>query len=302
MNPDIYHYHGVGPSLVAWLPRLLRPRARVITTFHCIDRKHQKWGLLARIVLRIGEWASCRLPHRTIAVSRTLEEYCREVYETETSYIPNGVAAPARADTTLIKRFGLAPHRYIAMVSRLVRHKGAHHLIEAWNRLQVESPLKIDGIKLVIVGDSAFTDDYVAELKRRAAGDPSIVFTGYQSGAMLDALFANARFIVHPSESEGLPIAVLEAMSYGKTVLASDIPENMEVIASYGVPFRSGDAHDLKNKIGELVTAPGRLEELGAAGKEFVLTHYHWDDIALQVEKLYHGLRSDVVAHETVQA
>lgn len=291
IKPDIYHYHGVGPALVSWLPRLLRPRARVLVTFHCIDRKHQKWGLIARVVLRMGEWASCRYPHKTVTVSRTLTQYCRDVYETETSYIPNGVACPREGSGALIGRFGLEPGRYLAMVSRLVRHKGAHYLIEAWNHLQIEDPETVRGMKLAIVGDSAFTDSYVNELKLRAGRDPSIVFTGYQSGAMLESLFSNAQFIVHPSESEGLPIAVLEAMSYGKVVLASDIPENMEVIASHGVPFKNGDVEDLKNKMRELLQTPAELEPIGKAARDFVLTEYHWDDIATRVETLYHELK-----------
>lgn len=286
-NPDIYHYHGVGPSLISWIPRIFRPRARVITTFHCIDRKHQKWGLVARVALRLGEWSACRFAHQTITVSRTLEQYCKDVYETNTSYIPNGIAAPPHTGTTLIKRFQLEPNKYVAMVSRLVRHKGAHYLIRAWNGLQTKHPKLIQDKKLVIVGDSAFTDDYTAELRTLAGTDPSIVFTGYQSGAMLEELFANALFIAHPSESEGLPIAVLEAMSYGKVVVASDIPENMEVVAEHGVPFRNSDVAHLTERMAELLENPNELTALGARAQAFVLKQYHWDDIVKQVEHLY---------------
>lgn len=302
VKPDIYHYHGVGPALLAWLPRILRPQARVLVTFHCIDRKHQKWGLPARLLLRAGEWAACRFPHATITVSRTLEEYCQNVYESNTTYIPNGVTTPSPHPSTsrreglgdgalLIKRFGLRPGGYLAMVSRLVRHKGAHYLIRAWNELQIQAPELIGDLKLVFVGDGAFTDDYVRELKLLAGEDPSIVFTGFQSGATLDELFANALLIVHPSESEGLPIAVLEAMSYGKVVLASDIPENMEVIRDHGFSFPNGNVVALKDKLIELLACRERLAEIGSRGREFVLQNYHWDDIAAQVETLYKETR-----------
>lgn len=286
-NPDIYHYHGVGPSLLAFIPRIFRPKAKVIITFHCIDRKHQKWGFMARVMLRLGEWAACRFAHETIAVSRTLEQYCMEVYETKTNYIPNGIVPHSQNNTNLIKRFNLEPNNYISMVSRLVRHKGVHHLINAWNMIRSESPELLGKLKLAIVGDSAFTDDYVSELKTLANNDPSIVFTGYQSGAMLDELFANSLFVVHPSESEGLPIAVLEAMSYGKVVLASDIPENMEVIAEHGCHFQNGNVNHLKNMIVELVTNKHILPEMGEGAREFVTQNYHWDDITTQVEALY---------------
>lgn len=286
-NPDIYHYHGVGPSLLSWIPRLVRPHARVITTFHCIDRKHQKWGLVARIALRIGEWSACRFAHTTITVSRTLEQYCRDVYETNTIYIPNGIAAHATPSNTLIKRFGLATDGYIAQVARLIRHKGVHLTIRAWQNLQHECPELLKNKKLAIVGDSVFTDDYVAELKTFAAGDSSIVFTGFQSGALLDELYANALFIVHPSLSEGLPIAVLEAMSYGKIVLASDIPENMEIIAEHGVACQAGDVDDLTQKMKALFETPECLPQAGAEARDFVLKHYHWDDITSEVLRAY---------------
>ncbi|MBI4281024.1 glycosyltransferase family 4 protein [Candidatus Uhrbacteria bacterium] len=287
LKPDIYHYHGVGPALLAWLPRLLRPRGRVIVTFHCLDRKHQKWGLLARLSLRIGEWAACRFAHATITVSRTLQQYCAEVYETKTHYIPNGISVHGADQNSLITRFNLQSGEYLAMVSRLVRHKGAHHLIRAWQRLGQEAPELRGNLKLALVGDSAFTDDYVAELKTLANHDPSIVFTGFQSGAMLEALFANALLMVHPSESEGLPIAVLEAMSYGKVVLASDIPENREVMAEHGFNFPTGNVVALKDKMMELLACRAALPKIGARAREFVIKNYHWDTIAREVRQLY---------------
>ncbi len=287
VRPDIYHYHAVGPSLAAWMARIFAPRARVIVTFHCIDRKHAKWGLISRVMLRMGEWAACQFAHETITVSRTLEQYCAEVYEKKTHYIPNGISERSAAGSTLINRFGLLSKNYIIFVARLVAHKGAHVLIDAWQKLGSLSPELVAGKKLVIVGDGAFTDQYVAQLKSQAAGDASIVFTGYQSGAMLDELFANALYAVHPSFSEGLPIAVLEAMSYGKVVLASDIPENLEALGPHGVAFRAGDVEDLMIKMAALFEAADTLPTLGACARQFVLGEYHWDDIAQQVSKLY---------------
>lgn len=287
VRPDIYHFHAVGPALMAWLPRIFAPRARVIVTFHCIDRKHAKWGLMSRVMLRVGEWAACRFSHETITVSRTLEQYCAEVYEKKTHYIPNGISWRRESGNALIGRFGLTPRNYVVFVARLVAHKGAHVLIEAWQKLGASSPEFVVGKKLVIVGDGAFTDRYVADLKAQAARDASIVFTGYQNGAMLDELFANALCAVHPSFSEGLPIAVLEAMSYGKVVLASDIPENLEALGPHGVSFHAGDVDDLVTKLGALIEAYDTLPELGARARQFVLEHYHWDDIAKKVSELY---------------
>jgi len=290
-NFDVIHYHGVGPALLAFIPRLVSPKVKVVVTFHCIDRKHQKWGFFARAMLKMGEWAACRFAHQTIAVSQTIQHYCANVYDRDTVYIPNGVERQsAAADSDLIaERFGLKKNGYIACVARLVRHKGIHYAIAAYQQLATTK-------KLVIVGGSAFTDDYVDELKVLANDNPKIIFTGYQQGEMLDQLFANAAFIVHPSESEGLPLTVLEAMSYGKTVLASDIPENMEILRGFGFSFRNKSISDLKRKLSFLLARPTLLKTTGQQAKHYVLANYHWDDIAAKTSQLYERLTSPVKA------
>jgi len=288
---DVIHYHGVGPSLLAWIPRVFSPRTRVVSTFHCVDRNHQKWGLFARLMLGAGERAACLFPHKTIAVSKTLQSYCMNRFGIDARYVPNGIEAPARPGTEILAKFGLKKDGYVVMVSRLVRHKGAHHLIEAYVRLQKRSLTR--GKKLVIVGDSAFTDDYVAEIKAMAAGNKDILFTGYLKGKALEQVFGNAYAVVHPSESEGLPIAVLEAMSYGKTVLASDIPENMEVVRDRGMSFRNRSVPDLTRKLRILLDSPAMARETGAEAKEFVLENYHWDDVAKEVDRVYASLMTE---------
>jgi glycosyltransferase involved in cell wall biosynthesis len=286
---DIIHYHGVGPALLSWLPRIFRPNVKIITTFHCIDRKHQKWGLFAKLMLRAGEWAACRFAHKTITVSKTLQQYCSEAYDKETVYIPNGVAItkPKTKDqkSKILEEYGLTANKYLLMVARLVRHKGAHYLIAAFKNLK-EQDEKFKNLKLVIAGDSSFTDDYVKSLKGMASGSQEIVFVGFQSGKPLRNLFLNSLAVVHPSESEGLPIAVLEAMSYGKVVLASDIPENMELVKDYGLSFQNKNIDDLTQKLKVLINADD-LEKIGKRARAFVAENYNWDSIAMQIKRLY---------------
>lgn len=285
---DVIHYHGVGPALMSFLPRIFRPKTKIVTTFHCIDRKHQKWGMFAKIMLRAGEWAACRFAHKTITVSKTLHQYCAEAYDTETAYIPNGVPvrqdAPA-ADSEILRQFGLEKDKYLLMVSRLVRHKGAHYLVSAFQNLR-ERNKNLGGLKLVFAGDSSFTDDYVKALKDFAKDNKDIVFVGFQSGKPLEDLFLNCLAVVHPSESEGLPIAVLEAMSYGKVVLASDIPENMELVKDFGMHFRNKDIDDLTVKLENLVNR-NDLASQGIIAKNFVAQNYNWGKIMLEVKQLY---------------
>jgi glycosyltransferase involved in cell wall biosynthesis len=283
---DVIHYHGVGPALLAWIPRLLAPRIKVVTTFHCIDRNHAKWGRLAQWALHTGEWAACKFPHATITVSQLLQKYAAEQYQTEATYIPNGVTKPAKGiGSDQLAQFGLQPNKYLVMVSRLVRHKGAHLLIMTYRQLK-QAGLH-NGHKLAIVGGSSFTDEYVAELKALAGGDPDIVFTDTQTGAALEQLYANAYMMVHPSSSEGLPICVLEGMAYGQAVLASDIPEITEVTAEHGFSFRDKNVFDLYSKLAELIADPYAVVQKGRAARQFVLEGYAWDDIAVKVSGLY---------------
>ena len=300
VRPDVYHFHGVGPSLLAWMPRVLAPRATVITTFHSVDRFHEKWNVFGRFMLKLGEKAALTFAHTTIAVSQTIAEYAQTEYGRKAVYIPNGITPQRVAtDPILLEPFGLEPFGYVLMVSRLVPHKSAHTLIEAWKLAKAEQPQLFRTLKLAIVGGSAFTDDYVRQLKSQAANDNSIVMTGYQSGETLEALFAGARFAVHPSTSEGLPIAVLEAMSYGKAVIASDIPENREVVDEYGVTFKTGDVADLAAKIIDLAKDPMQAAGLGHVARTYVEDSFNWDDISAETLSIY---RARTVAPEGLLA
>lgn len=287
-NVDIFHFHGVGPALLSWLPKLLRPSAKVIVTFHCIDRHHQKWGLGARLALRIGERMACVIPHATITVSKTLETYCRMSYGTNSTYIPNGThIVQDPVDSVPLNDFQLKANSYLLFCARLVKHKGAHLLIEAWKQLQQQEPHCLQGKKLVIVGGSVFTNVYVSELHRLAEQEPSIVFTGIQTGETLKSLFAHCYALVHPSESEGLSLTILEAMGYGKCVLSSDIPENLELTAVHGLTFEHGNVNDLAKKIIELFQKSEQMERIGKSAQSFIALSYDWKNIAETTEYLY---------------
>lgn len=281
---DIVHYHGVGPSLLAWIPRLFKPRTKVIVTFHCIDRFHQKWGWMARLALYLGEWAAVHFAHDTITVSKTLQNYCETTFGAETIYVPNGVDLPKVTPPSEIKKkWGLEKDGYILFLSRLVKHKGTHYLIDAYNQLKTDK-------KLVIAGGSAFTDEYVEFLKEKAKDNPNIIFTGNVDGGSpeWEELYSNAFLFAHPSESEGLPIVILEAMSFGLPVLASDIDENMEAIAGgYGFSFENKNVGSLKNKLQYLLDCPELAKNVGRDARSHVEENYNWVDIVDSVEHVY---------------
>jgi len=305
---DIIHYHGVGPSTLAWIPRIFKPNARVVCTFHSQDRFHQKWGLFGRLYLWFGEWAACRFPHATIAVSHVIQVYARKHYGRQIIYIPNGAQVQAVTATDKIAAFGLERGKYVLNVGRLAPHKGVQYLIEAWKAL--EENLKrpalpagrqetITTMKLVIVGAAAYSSDYEKRLKDAALGREDILFLGYQSGEALRQLYAHAYLFVQPSESEGLPVVVLEAMSYGRPVLVSDIPENVEAMSGgagfvgqhAGFSFANKNVADLTDKLAELMNHPSLVEDAAAETQETVRMHFNWEMIAVHTEAVYLSIR-----------
>ena len=294
-NFDVIHYHGVGPSTLAWIPRVFKPRTKVVVTFHSIDRFHKKWGAFARWYLGLGEWTAVHWPHACIAVSKSIQQYCRQVFKKEVFYIPNGtnLNKTAEGHDDRIRKFGLSKDSYILTVARLIKHKGIHYLIEAYKRLEEKhgsDPKNWPGgriRKLAIVGAPSYTDDYLDYLKKLAANSPNIVFCGFQTGETLAQLFANAYLYVHPSEAEGLAITILEAMSYGTCVLVSNIPENLESIDHAGFTFQSKNVNDLYEMLVYLLDFSESVKRHGEKGLGFVQKNFNWEDIVADVEKVY---------------
>ncbi len=278
---DVVHFQAIGPASLLWLVKLLKPKTKVVFTFHCQDYYHQKWGQLARWYLRLGEMIGCRLADEVIAVSHGLVDYIAKTYGRQASYVPNGVALDGQADnSSILQSLGLRPQKYILTVARLVRHKGLHHLIKAFSQLKTD-------YRLVIVGGGAHTDDYVAELNHLAADDLRIIMAGEQSGDNLAQLFSQAGLFVQPSESEGLSVALLEAMAYGLPVLVSDIPENLEAVGGYGWSFANKDVADLASKLQQWLDNPEASQELAKQAQNRVGSEYNWHNITNSTLKIY---------------
>jgi glycosyltransferase involved in cell wall biosynthesis len=276
---DIVHYHALGPSSLAWLPRLAGKRT--VVTVHGLDWRREKWGRVAAAFLRACEWSAARLPHATVVVSRTLQEHFEASYRRAVRYIPNGTVLPGPAPEAPVRGMGLVPGGYVLFVGRLVPEKGLHVLLTAHATCLPDRPL-------AIAGEGHFTEEYVAAC-RRAAG-PTVRFLGPVYGDALHSLQQHARVVVVPSSVEGLSIALLEAMSFGRPVLASDIPENLEVLAGAGASFRAGDAGDLGRSLLELLPDDTRLARMGEAARARIAAEYDWERVADRTADLYHDL------------
>ncbi len=283
---DLVHFHALGPATLSGLPRIARKKT--VVTVHGLDWNRAKWGHLARVYLKFGEWASSHCPNITTVVSETLRDYYAERFGEAPLYIPNGVPPAVRRDLAEVgARYALKEREYILFVGRLTPEKNAHDLIAAYRQVR-------SSMKLVVVGGAAAGSDYHQRVCDLARCDDRVVLTGPLYGDTVRSLFANAYLFVLPSALEGLPISLLEALSYGTPALVSDIPENLEVLRSAslcaGFTFTAGDRNALAWTIEELLHAPERVSEMGPVGKAVVEHKYDWDAVAKAYETMYRNV------------
>ena len=279
---DIVHFHALGPSLFAFLPRLARQRT--VVTVHGLDWQREKWGRTAAWVLRQCEGPAAHFPDRTIVVSRTLREHFRKHHHCDATFIPNGTNLPVARPAKKLLQLGLTPGKYILFVGRLVPEKGVHFLAEAFSKIDTD-------MKLALVGGLSFSQDYVQTLKRFESD--RIKLLDYVFGDGLEELWSHAYAVVQPSTMEGLSISLLEALSYGRCVLLSDIPENMEVGEDCAVSFQSKNVEDLREKLEMLIRRPEVVKSYEAKARSHIQAHYSWDKVAENTETLYR----DLLAH-----
>jgi glycosyltransferase involved in cell wall biosynthesis len=293
---DIIHIHGVGPALLSFLPRIISPRTKVIVTAHSEDWEHKKWNWFARLMLKFGAFMSAKFAHEVFTVSQELQKYYLNNFNRSIKVIPNGVNCHITKETesNILAQFGLQKNKYILSVSRLIRHKGIHYLIEAFKRVK-ENP-NFSDFKLVIVGQTFFTDDYFEFLKKLVDGRGDIVFAGSKRGQELEELHLNSYMYASASQSEGLSIATLEAMSYGKTVLVSDISSNNSLISgdsksgNVGFAFENKNIADLAEKLEILMSDNDVVRKVGAKARGFVKAYYNWDDISDRISRVYKNI------------
>jgi len=278
---DIVHFHALGPSLFSFIPRI--SRAKTVVTVHGLDWQREKWGPAASWILKRCEYPAIHFPSRTVVVSRTLQEYFRDKYRVETTVIPNGTNIPAPRMLSKLKKAGLEPGRYVLFVGRLVPEKGCHYLIEAFEKLDTS-------MKLVIAGGSSFSSEYVEGLKKHASD--RVIFLDYVYADTLEELWSNALLVVQPSTLEGLSISLLEALSFGRCVLVSDIPENLEVVEDCAPSFKSKDVEDLRSKLEMLMSSPELLAVYEKKAKHHILSKFTWEGVTSSLERLYLELLS----------
>ncbi len=283
-KPDVIHYHAEGPCVP--LPLARRAGIRTVATIHGLDWQRAKWGKLASSYIKLGEKNAARYADEVIVLSRSAQSYFRDTYGREAIVIPNGVAPKEPVSARVIEeRWGLTKGSYVLFLGRLVPEKRPELLIEAFRQIETEK-------RLVIAGGGSDTSEYETELHCIAEGDPRILFTGFVQGAELAELYSNAYCYVLPSDVEGMPMSLLEAMSYGRCCITSDIPECADVLANAGISFLYGDAGALGEALASVLADPGRAAELGRGARRRVEVEYDWDPVVERTLEIYRGGRS----------
>lgn len=282
---DVVHFHAEGPSAFLWIPKLFGKRC--IVTIHGIDWARDKWkhGFGSRYI-KFGEYIAAKYADEVIVLSEKVQKYFKKFYDRDTVLIPNGVMTHENRKANLItQKFGLHKDEYICALSRLTEEKGIHFLIEAYKELKTDK-------KLVIAGAASDTDEYVKMLKEMAGDDPNIIFTGFVSGKILEEIYSNAYVYVLPSKLEGMPLSLLEAMSYGNCVIGSDIAEIADVVEDKAILFKKANVEDLKEKLQMVCDDVELVEKYKNEASGYICGRYNWEDVVNRTVEVYRGKKS----------
>ncbi len=275
---DVIHYHAEGSCAMLWIPHLFRKR--IIVTIHGLDWQRSKWGGFATKYIKFGEKLAVKYADEIIVLSKGVQKYFRETYNRDTHFIPNGVNKPTLREPKIIKeKYGLDENNYILFLARIVPEKGLHYLIDAFKQINTEK-------KLIIAGGASHTNDYLEKIKKMASEDDRIIMTGFVQGEELEELYSNCYLYCLPSDIEGMPLSLLEAMSYGRNCLVSNIEENTQIVGDYATIFEKGNIDDLKEKIEESLNKKKYISFESI--QKYILNKYQWNDIIKETEKLYY--------------
>jgi len=274
---DCIHYHAEGSCAMLWIPHFFRKRT--VVTIHGLDWQRSKWGGFATKYIKFGEKMAAKYADEIIVLSKDVQQYFKDTYNRDTRYIVNGVNKPEKKEANIIKeKYGLEKDSYILYLARIVPEKRLDLLIEAFKKIDTDK-------KLVIAGGASHTNDFLDEIKQKASEDNRIIMTGFVQGEELQELFSNTFLYCLPSDVEGMPISLLEAMSYGRNCLVSNINENTQVSNGYATSFEKSNLEDLTNKLNDCLQGNNRHDEEEISN--YILKKYNWDDVVEETEKLY---------------
>jgi len=288
-RPDLLHLHSVAAGAMASLFRLRK--VPCILQMHGIEWQRSRWGIAAKSVLRLMENLSFAGASAVTAVSRSQCKFYQDRFKVPVKFIPTGAEIRESVPPVHLNALGIQPGRYFFTAVRLVREKGIHYLIPAFRK-------SATGWKLVIAGGAGGDGSYLERLRELTGGDEKILFLGHVQEPLLGELYSNAGAYVQPSEIEGMAISLLDAMSFARCCIVSDIAENLDALGTAGLTFRYTDSNDLARQLRVAAASSESNAVLGQLARARVLEHYSWDTVTDQLEELY----LETVHRSTVRA
>lgn len=274
---DVIHYHAEGPCVMILIAHIFRKKT--VATIHGLDWQRAKWGGFATKYLKFGEKMAAKYADQVIVLSKNVQKYFKDTYGRDVEYVPNGVNLPEAVSPNIIKeKYGLTEDTYLLFLARIVPEKGLHYLLEAFSKIKTDK-------KLVIAGGSSHTNDYLEQIHKMAGKDDRVIMTGFVQGRELEELFSNCYAYILPSDVEGMPISLLEALSYGRQCVVSDIEENMEVVKELAYHFKKSDVADLQKILTRLLEH-GRLYDSETITKQCA-ERFNWEQVVERHLALY---------------
>lgn len=274
---DVLHYHAEGSCAMLWIPHLFHKK--IVVTIHGLDWQRSKWGGFATKYIKFGEKLAAKYADEIIVLSKGVQKYFKDTYQRQTNFIPNGVNQPTIRKPNIIKeKYNLEKDDYILFLARIVPEKGLHYLIEAFEQINTSK-------KLVIAGGASHTNEYLEKIKKMAKDDSRIIMTGFVQGEELEELYSNCYLYCLPSDIEGMPISLLEAMSYGNNCLVSDIEENIQIAQEFVNTFEKSNVKDLKEKLEIMINTRERKNK--SEIERYILEKYDWNTVIKEVKRIY---------------
>ncbi len=283
---DCLHYHAEGSCGMLWIPHLFRKR--IVVTIHGLDWQRAKWGGFGSKYIKFGEKMAVKYADEIIVLSKGVQQYFKKEYNRDTIFIPNGVEKSQHKEPKEIKeKYGLEKDSYILFLARIVPEKGLDYLIDAYKQIDTDK-------KLVIAGGASHTNEYYQKIVDKVKDNENIIMTGFVQGEVLQELFSNCYLYCLPSDVEGMPISLLEAMSHGKNCLVSDIEENKEVVENMATTFKKSNVEDLKIQLEKCLT-DNKNRKNSEDIENFVIKKYNWDEVVEKTSMLYKEYKERVL-------
>ena len=279
---DLVQVHGLGASL--WLPVLRAAGKRsVVLVGGSVDWERPGRGPVARSVLLLSARAARRWADGLYVDNRSALATLESALGRPLRYIPTGAEIWAEPGTELLGACGLEAGRYVFHASQLTAAKGVGTLVEAFKQVRTQARLVLSG------GGhprSASGSDW-------CSADPRIVVTGHVSGRLRQQLYSHAAVYAHPSLAEGTSPSLLAAMGCGVCPVVSDIAANLEVIGDAGIPFRAGDAGDLRDKLQLVLDQPVMATEIGTRAAARARALFDWEHVVDDFETLCRSVMAE---------